>query len=60
MTNQKKGSKLSRTVIPKSIDDIPVNVMELLMGCGYTEDDVKNALNKRSGIANVQSDTKYD
>lgn len=60
VTNQKKGSKLPRTVIPKSMDDIPVKVMGLLMGCGYTEDDVKNALNQRSGIANVQSDTTYD
>lgn len=51
VTNQKTGSKLSRTVIPKSMDDIPVKVMELLMGCGYTEADVKNVLDKRSGIA---------
>ena len=53
VTNQKNGSKLSRTVIPKSIDDIPVKVMELLIGCGYTEAVVKNALSQRIGIAGV-------
>jgi hypothetical protein len=60
VTNQKTGSKLSRTVIPKSMDDIPVKVMEFLVGCGYTKDEVKNALNKRSSIADVQADTAQD
>lgn len=53
VTNQRKGTKLSRTVIPKSMDDIPVNIMELLVGCGYTKDDVKNALSRRIGIAGI-------
>ena len=60
ITKPKMGTKLPRTVIPKSMDDIPAKVMELLVRCGYTKDDVKNALNQRSGIANVQSDIKND
>lgn len=36
VTNQRAGSKLARTVIPKSMDDIPAKVMEILMKCGYT------------------------
>lgn len=47
ITLQNPGSKLSRTVIPKITGDIPVNIMELLMKCGYTKDDVKNALSQR-------------
>ena len=56
ITEPKRGTKLPRVVIPKSMDDISVKVMELLVRCGYTKDDVKNALNQRSGIAKVQSD----
>lgn len=60
ITEPKRGTKLPRIVIPKSMDDISVKVMELLVRFGYTRDDVKNALDQRAGIANVQSDIKND
>ena len=60
ITKGREGTKLPRVVIPKSMDDIPVKVMELLVRGGYTQDDVKNALNQRLGISNVQSDIKND
>lgn len=53
ITEPKRGTKLPRVVIPKSMDDISVKVMELLVRCGYTEDAVKNALSQRRGIAGV-------
>ncbi len=59
ITEHKRGTKLPRVVIPKSMDDIPVKVMELLVRCGYTKDDVKNALSHRIGIAD-EVDTEQD
>ena len=47
ITEPKRGTKLPRIVIPKSMDDIPAKVMEILVRGGYTQDDVKNALNQR-------------
>lgn len=59
ITEHKRGTKLPRVVIPKSMDDIPAKVMELLLRCGYTKDDVKNALSHRIGIAD-EVDTEQD
>jgi DNA segregation ATPase FtsK/SpoIIIE-like protein len=57
----REGTKLSRAVIPEQIEDIPTEVAGLLAKHGYTEDDIKNALNpKASQAANQDESSEPD
>lgn len=48
ITQQRKGTKLSRTIIPKKLEDIPTEIITLLDKNGYSEDEIIKALNKQS------------
>lgn len=57
ITSQRKGAKLSRTVIPKKIEDIPANIINLLNENGYSNAEIINALNKKSILTDTQFKT---
>ena len=54
VTKLKKGSKRPRNVIPKRMEDIPVNVKDYLKEYGYTESDIKEALNKTKSSVEIE------
>lgn len=57
ITRQRKGAKLSRTVIPQKIEDIPANIISLLNENGYSNAEIINALNKKSILTDTQCKT---
>ena len=57
ITSQRKGAKLSRTVIPQKIEDIPANIINLLNKNGYSNAEIINALNKKSILTDTQFKT---
>lgn len=57
ITKQRKGTKLSRIVNPKKIEDIPANIIKLLNKYGYSDDEIVNTLNKKPILTDTQFKT---